>query len=80
MADKQNLTLKKIRKRDGRIVDLDEKKIKVAILKAMRSVGEADENRAGEMAGQVTAFLEKRFDGHTIPAVEEIQDILLHKD
>lgn len=70
------LSLRQIRKRNGRIVNFDQNKIKTAILKAMRSVGEVNEEKASLMSGQVTELLEKRYDGHTVPGVEEIQDIV----
>lgn len=76
MIDKNQITVKEIKKRNGRIVAFDEKKIFNAVFKAMRAVGEADEEKAMAMADQVTLILDKRFDGHTTPAVEEIQDIV----
>jgi len=69
-------TVKKIKKRDGRIMAFDKKKIYVAISKAMRAVGEVDLAKARQMADQVAQILNQRFDGHTIPQVEEIQDIV----
>jgi len=71
-----SLSVTKIKKRNGRIVDFDKKKISTAILKAMRAVGEVSEEKAGSMAEQVVQILDKRFDGHTVPSVEEIQDIV----
>ena len=76
MIDKNQISVRKIKKRDGRIVVFDERKIANAIFKAMRAVGEADRKRAEIMADQVTLLLDRRFDGKTIPAVEEIQDIV----
>ncbi len=73
---KKKLTVRRIKKRDGRIVDFNQQKIATAILKAMRAVGEADEPKAKSLSEQVTQLLEKRFDGHTVPSVEEIQDIV----
>jgi len=70
------LTVKKIRKRDGRIVDFNRSKIETAIIKAMRSVGEVDKEKAKAMSEQVAMLLEKRYDGHSIAGVEEIQDIV----
>ena len=68
--------VKQIRKRDGRILPFDEHRIMNAILKAMRAVGDIDKEKAEEMADQVTLALEKKYDGHTVPGVEEIQDIV----
>ena len=64
----------KIRKRDGRIVDFDQEKITNAIFKAAVAVGGKDRKLAEELSSKVVAILEKRFDGHTIPSVEEVQD------
>lgn len=76
MIKKKNLTITKIKKRDGRIVPFDEGRIIRAIALAMRSVGEADKQKAEELADQVTLLLEKRYDGKNTPSVEEIQDIV----
>lgn len=65
-----------IRKRDGRIVDFDQKKITVAIGKAMEAVGEKDEKKAEKLSDQVVKILNKKFHPRSIPAVEEIQDIV----
>lgn len=74
--EKRDLSVRKIKKRDGRIVDFNQDKIFTAILKAMRAVGELNKEKAETMAQQVTQILNKRFDGHTVPSVEEIQDIV----
>jgi len=76
VTKKRILSIKNIKKRDGRVVLFDEKKIFLAITKAMRSVGEPDEKKVGEMTSQVVEILEQRFDGHTIPEVEQIQNIV----
>lgn len=76
MIDRDKILVKEIRKRDGRVVAFEEEKIFNAILKAMRAVGELNQERAESMADQVTLMLDKRFDGHTIPGVEQIQDIV----
>lgn len=76
MISKKEISIRRIKKRDGRIVPFNEKKIIEAIYKAMRAVGEANREKAEVMADQVTLILEKRFDGHTAPGVEEIQDIV----
>jgi len=76
MIPKKNLSISKVRKRDGRIVPFDESRILRAIVLAMRSVGSVDKEKAEELADQVTLILDKRYDGKTIPQVEEIQDIV----
>jgi len=76
MVAKKKSMIKQIRKRDGRIVPFNEKKIYLAISKAMRAVGEANTQRTGEMTDQVVEVLERRFDGHAIPEVEQVQDVV----
>ncbi|MFZ5366062.1 MAG: ribonucleoside triphosphate reductase [Patescibacteria group bacterium] len=72
----QKLTIKKIKKRDGRIVPFDQRKITNAIWKAAESVGGKDKKRAKFLSDEVVKILEKRFNGHTLATVEQIQDIV----
>lgn len=66
-----------IRKRDGRIVDFNQDKITVAIGKAIEAVfGEKNEKKARKLSDQVVKILNKKFHPRSIPAVEEIQDIV----
>ena len=67
--------ISKVRKRDGRLVDFDERKIADAIYKAACAVGGEDRFLAEELAGVVTLFLEKRYGG-SVPQIEEIQDMV----
>ncbi|HDD72479.1 MAG TPA: ribonucleoside triphosphate reductase, partial [Candidatus Aenigmarchaeota archaeon] len=67
---------KKIRKRDGRIVDFDENRIVEAIWKAARSVGGKDKEIAKKLAKKVIAVLEYQLDENEIPTVEGIQDVV----
>jgi ribonucleoside-triphosphate reductase len=69
-------TITKIRKRSDEIVDFDFLKIKKAIFKAMEAVGEVDESKAAELAEQAIALINKKFHIRSIPAVEEIQDVV----
>lgn len=91
MSDKKTHTsIEKIRKRDGRIVPFEQKKITQAIYKAMQAVSEGDRKDAKKVSDSVVKELEKRFDGKEFkkerdyPTVENIQDIverqlILHK-
>ncbi len=72
MPDKMN----QIRKRNGEIVDFNEAKIASAINKAFESVNEPNEELAKKYAKEVAATLNKKFHARSIPAVEEIQDIV----
>jgi len=64
-----------IRKRDGRVVQFDQRKIADAIFKAAQAVGGEDRALADELSGVVTLFLEKHFDGAP-PGIEDIQDMV----
>jgi len=69
--------IKKIIKRDGRIVDFDQNKITEAIWKAVQSVGGTDRHLCEQISNQVTAVLEVFFKKETgIPTVEQIQDLV----
>ncbi|MHC4954997.1 MAG: ATP cone domain-containing protein [Planctomycetota bacterium] len=67
--------LAKVRKRDGRLVVFDERKIADAIHKSGCAVGSDDRFLAEELAGVVTLFLEKTYSGG-VPGIEEIQDMV----
>ncbi len=65
-----------IKKRDGRIMNFDQSKISNAIFKALRANGTTDEKLAQKITGDVVKIVNKKFDEHTIPSVEQIQDIV----
>ncbi|MBT7553529.1 hypothetical protein HN670_03615, partial [bacterium] len=75
-ADHIGQSVRKIKKRDGSIVDLNETKVATAIQKAGIATGEFDAIEAQKLANIVTGVLDHKFDGHTIPTVEEIQDVI----
>ncbi len=71
----------RVRKRDGREVPFDARKIDAAVCKALDAVGEVDPGFAGEIAGVVTLTLEGRYGvdsppGAAVPGIEEIQDLV----
>jgi len=68
--------VKKIKKRDGRIVDFDANKITEAIWKAAQAVGEKDKAVAVELSQQVVEKLEKQLKPAEVPSVEQVQDIV----
>jgi len=72
----QNNTITQIRKRNGEIVDYDEDKIINAIYKATEAVGKADEYLARKLSQEVIGKISEKFHARSIPAVEEIQDIV----
>ncbi len=67
--------IKQIRKRDGRIMPYDQVKIADAIWKAAQAVGSGERFVAEELAGAVTDYLDRHFEGDT-PGIEDIQDIV----
>ncbi len=67
------MLLKKVRKRDGRLVDFDPSKITVAIFKAGSATGEFGIDTAQRLSRDVVRHLEEK-QGNQIPEVEEIQD------
>jgi ribonucleoside-triphosphate reductase (formate) len=66
----------KIKKRDDRIVDYDLLKVEEAIYKAMEAVGDPNHKRAAKLALAVEKEMGKKFHERTIPAVEEVQDLV----
>jgi ribonucleoside-diphosphate reductase alpha chain len=65
-----------IRKRDGRVVPFDKKKISDAIWKAAEAVGGQDSALADKLASQVVEILEKTMPLGAIPNIEDIQDLV----
>lgn len=74
----------RVRKRDGREVPFDPRKIEAAVGKALAAVGEDEPTFAGEIAGVVTLTLESRYGAapdapsavEAVPDIEEIQDLV----
>lgn len=65
-----------IKKRSGKIVDLNQKKITNAIIHAAEAVGVVDKKAIQKLSDEVTDILKNKFHFRSIPAVEEIQDIV----
>lgn len=65
-----------IRKRDGKLVPYDNYKIANAIFKAAEAVGGHDFGMALSLAKRVEEHIAQRFHSNSIPAVEELQDIV----
>ncbi len=68
--------ISQIRKRSGEIVDFNREKITAAIKKAQESVGSNDPDLAEKLTNQVVDKLSRKFHARSIPAVEEIQDMV----
>ena len=65
-----------IRKRDGKLVPYDNYKIANAIFKAASAAGAKDFGLALYLAKNVEESIGQKFHPNSIPAVEEIQDIV----
>jgi len=70
------LTIKRIKKRDGRIVVFDQRKITQAIWKAAEAVGGKDRRRAKYLADKVVDILKNKFNHNSIATVEQVQDVV----
>jgi len=68
--------IKKIIKRDGRVVPLDRNKITLAILSAAIAVGGRDRETAEKVTDDVIERLMLRQEANTYPTVEEVQDLV----
>ena len=68
--------IKKIKKRDGRIVDFESGKINEAIWKATKAAGGKDKTLAIELTEQVLEKLKKQLKPDEVPNVEQVQDLV----
>ncbi len=68
--------IKKVKKRDGAIVDFNKTKIKDAVYKAITAVKHGDGKDSQKITDKITKLLERRFKKDEIPTVEQIQDIV----
>lgn len=69
-------TIGKVKKRNGRIVPFEQKKITRAILSAGRTTGEYDTEVAKKISDRVLRKLTSMYSPKDIPGVEEIQDVV----
>ena len=70
------MSITKIRKRDGRVVDFDSSRIRDAIHKAFIAVELEDGERAKSITREVVRLLKEKFK-KGIPSVEDAQDIII---
>ncbi len=68
--------IKKIKKRDGTIVDFDESRITKAVLRAVTASGQGDGECSRKVSDKVIDILNRRFRKDEIPSVEQVQDIV----
>lgn len=66
----------KIRKRSGRLVKFEEKKIEVAVEGAFRATGEGDGPEAKRVTAKVVSLLKKEIHKGETPTVEHVQDMV----
>lgn len=66
--------VRRVRKRDGRLVSFERAKIAEAIFRAAQSMGGEDRFLAEELAGVVETHLESR--EQTTPSIEDVQDLV----
>ncbi len=69
-------TITKLIKRSGEIVDFSPEKITNAISRSFEAVGRPDEELAKKLSDKVVKIVTEKFHSRSIPAVEEIQDIV----
>ncbi len=69
-------TISKLIKRSGEVSEFNQDKIVTAIYKAGLAVEVDDRQLAEKLTKQVVERLNKKFHQHSIPAVEEVQDIV----
>jgi len=72
--DPSSTAITQIRKRDGRLVAFDQSKITSALARAIAQTIGKDPALAQRLSEQVVKILQEKFDGHTVPTVEEVQD------
>lgn len=68
--------IKKIEKRDGKVVNFDPQRIINAIYKATESIGEPNYDLSKKLGEKVVRRLEEILKGKEIPKVEQVQDIV----
>lgn len=68
--------MKKVKKRDGSIVDFDKARIDLAIWKAAQSVGGNDHGLAVKLGTDVDRLLDELYGEKKIPSVEDVQDLV----
>lgn len=71
-----NTRITQLRKRSGDIVDFDPAKIVSAIYKATEAIGRPDKQTADRLTALAVEKVTRKFHFRSIPAVEEIQDVV----
>lgn len=76
MPKKLTNHIKKVIKRDGKVVPFDKTKIEEAIFKALTATGEGGKKLSQEIAKKTINLLNRRFKKEEAVEVEQIQDII----
>ncbi|MEI7621166.1 MAG: ribonucleoside triphosphate reductase [Candidatus Moraniibacteriota bacterium] len=66
----------KLIKRSGKVVNFDQKKIALAVGKALASTGEGSVKEAEKVAQKVVQLLNRNFKKGFVPTIEELQDMV----
>ncbi len=69
-------SIKQVCKRNGDIVDFDQQKITTAIYKALKAMGRDDQDLADQLSDKIVRLINGKFHPRSIPAIEEIQDVV----
>lgn len=69
-------TITQVLKRSGEISAFNQEKITLAIEKALEAVGSGSDVLAQDLSNQVIEAINRKFHARSIPAIEEIQDIV----
>ncbi|MFA5355566.1 MAG: ribonucleoside triphosphate reductase [Candidatus Paceibacterota bacterium] len=68
--------IKRIKKRDGSVVEFDQSRITNAVHKALVATGQGNGEISQKVSDKVISILNRRFKENEIPEVEQIQDII----
>ncbi len=70
------VSIKSIRKRDGRIEEFQTSKLEHGLRAAFESAGVADLQMIHRVTGHVLTRLQKQFDGHSVPSADEVREVI----
>lgn len=68
--------VKKIIKRDGRVVPFKQEKVAAAVLRALEETGEGGEKEAKKVSTKVVQMLNRQYKNGAVPEIEEVQDVV----
>ncbi len=68
--------VKQVKRRDGSIVDFKPEKVGMTLSLALREVGVGDQQQLARCTHQALMRLDREFDGHTIPTVDDVSRVV----